>query len=313
MWPNVYISCLTIWHYSITSMSVTIATQFTFPFIIIHLPSFIIIINHHFTWSEFSAPPRRCTLRCYGGHLQQGAPGAQRVRGHVLLQAGLLRRLAGGAGRVPAALSRLGHRHQPACLQPLPALQRQGRRAGAVQPRPEVRLAIELAQIDVCTVRVLNLPSQGSSKSYNCKIFNWSWGTLTDWHIARMFSNPGALFYPRRAQITSCLRRDTDCAGDGESVWRRSPSAEAMLVRSGVQRHGYQKKQKRVCVCPVRIASGRKRKRNRAIAGKTGRRPCPCLGVRLVQSVVVGSSVSVSFSQWLSVVQCRSRSVSGCR
>ena len=39
--------------------------------------------------------------------------------------------MAGSAGRVPAAVSRQRHRHQPQGVQSLPALQRQGGRGGA--------------------------------------------------------------------------------------------------------------------------------------------------------------------------------------
>lgn len=56
----------------------------------------------------------------------QRLPGTKGVRGSVLLQAGLLRRVPGGAGRVPAEHPRLHHRSEPQGLQPLQALQRQG-------------------------------------------------------------------------------------------------------------------------------------------------------------------------------------------
>lgn len=56
----------------------------------------------------------------------QGILGTQRVCRSVLLQVGLLRRIAGSAGCVSAAVPRLGDCYQPEGLQPLPSLQRQG-------------------------------------------------------------------------------------------------------------------------------------------------------------------------------------------
>eukprot|EP00961_Rhodomonas_salina_P187067 2526055-Rhodomonas_salina.1 len=70
-------------------------------------------------------------------HLQAIAPRKQRihcverVRGSVLLQAGLLRRVARDPPSLPAAAPRECGCHQPEGLQPLPAVQRQGGRGGA--------------------------------------------------------------------------------------------------------------------------------------------------------------------------------------
>mmetsp|Transcript_41332 Transcript_41332/g.64576 ORF Transcript_41332/g.64576 Transcript_41332/m.64576 type:complete len:209 (+) Transcript_41332:327-953(+) len=84
------------------------------------------------------------------GHLQAaaagepGRPGPERVRGHVLLQAGLLRRLPRDPGRLhPGAPGQRGG-HQPEGLQPLPPVQREGRGGRAEgADRPGAQPAVE--------------------------------------------------------------------------------------------------------------------------------------------------------------------------
>lgn len=58
----------------------------------------------------------------------QRVPGPESVRGSVLLQAGLLRRVSGGAGCVPAERAGLHYCPEPQGLQPLQTLQWQGSR-----------------------------------------------------------------------------------------------------------------------------------------------------------------------------------------